>query len=51
EPQEFEHGFKTVSVVYDQLEDIIFPKAGTYTVNVYLDDELVFDYPILVLQE
>lgn len=51
EPQMFEHGPKTVSVVYDELEDIIFPKAGIYTVNVYLDDELVFNYPILVVQQ
>ncbi len=51
EPQNFEHGPKTVSVVYDQLEDIIFEKAGAYTVKVYLNDELIFDYPILVLQQ
>lgn len=51
EPQNFEHGPKTVSVVYDQLEDIIFDKAGTYTVKVYLNDELVFDYPILVVKQ
>lgn len=51
EPQNFEHGPKTVSVVYDQLEDIIFDKAGAYTVKVYLNDELVFDYPILVVKQ
>ncbi|MCX7795220.1 MAG: hypothetical protein N2380_01675 [bacterium] len=51
EPQDFEHGPKTVSVVYDKLEDIIFPKAGTYTVKVYLDDDSIFDYPILVVQQ
>lgn len=51
DPQDFEQGPKTVSVIYDQLEDIIFPKAGTYTVKVYLDDDLAFDYPILVVQQ
>lgn len=51
EPKSFENGPKTVNVVYDELEDIIFPKAGTYTVKVYLGDELTFDYPILVVQQ
>ncbi|MGC8971356.1 MAG: DUF6941 family protein [bacterium] len=51
EPKSFENGPKTVNVVYDELEDIIFYKAGTYKVNVYLNDKLTFDYPILVVQQ
>ncbi len=51
EPKSFENGPKTINVVYDELEDIIFYKAGTYKVNVYLNDKLTFDYPILVVQQ
>jgi hypothetical protein len=49
EPQSFAQGPKTVNVIYDKLEDIIFFKAGTYRVRVYLDDKVVSDYPVLVV--
>jgi len=49
EPQSFVQGPKTVNVLYDKLEDIIFFKAGTYRVRVYLDYKVVSDYPVLVV--
>lgn len=50
EPQSFETGPKSITAVYDELVDFIFPKAGMYLVRVYLEDELVAEYPILVNQ-
>ncbi|MCX7796167.1 MAG: hypothetical protein N2380_06580 [bacterium] len=51
EPASFEHEPETLTILYDELEDIIFPKIGEYRVNVYLEENLVFSYPVLVLQK
>jgi hypothetical protein len=48
EPQYFENEPKTINVVYDELEDFVFPKEGYYTVKVFLEDEPVLIYPIIV---
>ncbi|MGB9682087.1 MAG: DUF6941 family protein [bacterium] len=50
-PQQFENRIKAINVVYDKLEDIIFPNAGRYILKVYLDGKLVFGYPILVTEQ
>lgn len=48
ESQIFETGPKSITAIYDELIDFIFPKAGLYTVRVYLEEEVVAEYPILV---
>lgn len=50
EPQVFENGPKTITAVYDDLIDFIFQKPGLYIVRVYLGEECVFEYPIIVEQ-
>ncbi len=50
EPQTFETSPKSITAVYDELIDFIFPKAGIYKVRVYLEDTVVMEYPILVEQ-
>jgi len=48
EPQQFDASPRWIATIYDELEDIIFPKPGIYVVRVYLDDKAIFNYPILV---
>jgi hypothetical protein len=48
EPQQFDASPRWIATIYDELEDIIFPKPGIYLVRVYLDDKVIFNYPILV---
>ena len=48
EPQQFDASPRWIATIYDELEDIIFPKPGIYLVRVYLDDKAIFNYPILV---
>ncbi len=48
EPQTFETGPRSITAIYDELIDFIFPKAGMYTVRVYLEKKVVAEYPILV---
>lgn len=48
DPQTFENEPKTINVIYDRINDLIFPKAGEYTINAYVDDEFIFGFPLLV---
>lgn len=47
----FTHEPESLTVMYDELEDIIFYKPGEYRINVYLEEELVLSYPVLVLKK
>lgn len=51
EPSSFDHSYDSLTVGYEELEDIIFYKAGKYMINIYLGDKLVLSYPLLVLQK
>ncbi|MCX7845940.1 MAG: hypothetical protein N2312_04910 [Dictyoglomaceae bacterium] len=50
EPQIFETGPKSITAIYDDLTDFLFTKPGIYIVRVYLEDEPITEYPILVEQ-
>jgi len=48
EPQDIETAPESIIALYDELQNIEFTKPGIYEVKVYLDEDLVLSYPIVV---